>query len=164
MGNTVRCREGNAISMPRACSVLESTLKPACSGKTATRSTLTHGNWRKDARQLCESGNVWSSSSCDHPCRLICTTRSGFRYGKRATAFWIFGASTRLHLKVHIHTRVRGSGLHSQCIVLFPRQAREFLILPLLPREARSEFLFSTEELGLSPRGSDPVPCRLASV
>ena len=24
-----------------------------------------------------------------------------------------------------------------------------------------SEFLFSTEEQGLSPRGSDPVPCRL---
>jgi hypothetical protein len=42
----------------------------------------------------------------------------------------------------------------------FLRQAREFLFFPLLPREA-SEFPFSTEELGPSPRGSDPVSCRL---
>jgi len=29
------------------------------------------------------------------------------------------------------------------------------------PLRRASEFLFSTEELGPSPRGSDPVPCRL---
>ena len=56
------------------------------------------------------------------------------------------------------HRTVRHPGIGTGISEASKRVPIFFLCYPGLQA---SEFLFSTEELGPSPRGSDPVPCRL---
>ena len=62
---------------------------------------------------------------------------------------------TKKNVKIKTTVRHRGIGTG-----ISEASKRAYFSLCYPGRQA-SEFLFLTEELGPSPRGSDPVPCRL---